>query len=67
MGIPVAAFPFALIAISSLMGRDFFTGLRFVELAHWGVPETIARLAREQDAAVAATALDQTAGEGESA
>lgn len=49
LAIPVAAFPFAFIAITLMLTRESFTKLRFVEALYWGVPETIAKMLKKQD------------------
>ena len=55
MGAPVGALPFSLICILSIVGRGWFSKLRFVPPVRWGVPETIAK----QLKAEAAEAADQ--------
>jgi len=47
-GAPVAAFPYVLMAIFALAGRDAFKGLIFIEPLKWGVPETIAAELKKQ-------------------
>jgi urea transporter len=42
LGIPVAAFPYALVAVFSLASKDALTGLKWISPLKWGVPETIA-------------------------
>lgn len=49
MGAAVTAFPYAIMAVIALAGRNAFTKLKFVDPLKWGVPETIAKeLKKEQ-------------------
>lgn len=43
LGVPVAAFPYVLLAILALAAREPLTGLKWVSPLKWGVPETIAK------------------------
>lgn len=49
LAIPVAAFPFAFIAIILMLSKESFIGLKAVEPLYWGVPETISKMLKEQD------------------
>ena len=42
IGAPVLAFPYAIIAISAMLGKKTYTSLKFISPSKWGVPETIA-------------------------
>lgn len=50
LGVPVAAFPYVILAILALAAREPLTGLKWVSPLKWGVPETIAKeLKNEND------------------
>jgi urea transporter len=49
LGAPVAAFPYVLLAILALLGRDALRGLKWVDPMKWGVPETIAKALKEEE------------------
>lgn len=41
LGFPVAAFPYAIMAVLAMLGKDALKGLVPVDIMLWGVPETI--------------------------
>lgn len=47
LGVPVAAFPYALMAICAMLGKEFFKGLKPIDSALWGVPETIRKTLKQ--------------------
>jgi urea transporter len=47
LGAPVAAFPYVLMAILALLGKNALVGLKWVDPMLWGVPETIAKALKE--------------------
>ncbi|MDR1894541.1 MAG: urea transporter [Spirochaetales bacterium] len=49
LGVPVAAFPYVLVAILALVSREALTGLRWVDPMKWGVPETIAKALKKEN------------------
>lgn len=51
LAIPVAALPFGIIVIACMIARDNLTMLTPVSVLLWGVPETIERTLKQQDAA----------------
>lgn len=53
LGAPVAALPFAIIVIGCIMCKDYFTKLQPVSILLWGVPETIEKALKAQDAEAA--------------
>jgi hypothetical protein len=56
LGAPVAALPFAVIVIGCIMCKDYFTKLQAVPIIMWGVPETIEKALRAQEAEAEAAA-----------
>jgi urea transporter len=50
LGIPVASFPYVLVAIGLLASRDALKGLVWVDPLKWGVPETIAAQLKKEAA-----------------
>ncbi|MDR1953471.1 MAG: urea transporter [Clostridiales Family XIII bacterium] len=50
LGAPVAAFPYALLSIFALLSRNGLAGLRWINPLKWGVPETIAKELKREDA-----------------
>ncbi len=54
LGAPVAALPFAVIVIVCILCKDYFTKLQAVPIIMWGVPETIEKALKAQDAEMAA-------------
>lgn len=48
LGIPVAAFPYVIFAILALAAREPLKGLVWVDPLNWGVPETIAKVLKEE-------------------
>ena len=54
LGAPAAAFPYVILAILALLGKNALTGLRWVDPMRWGVPETIAKALKEKEKAAKA-------------
>lgn len=50
LGAAVTAFPYAIMAIVAMAGRNAYTKLRFVDPLKWGVPETIAKALKAEKA-----------------
>lgn len=48
LGFPVAAFPYVILAIFALLGKDLLKGLIPVDIMLWGVPETIRKALKKQ-------------------
>ncbi|MDR2089760.1 MAG: urea transporter [Clostridiales Family XIII bacterium] len=48
LGAPVAAFPYVLLGILALLGKNGLAGLKWVDPLKWGVPETIAKALKEE-------------------
>lgn len=53
LGAPVAAMPFAIIVIACILCKDYFTKLQAVPIIMWGVPETIEKALKAQEAEAA--------------
>lgn len=49
LGVPVAAFPYALMAVGAMLGKDFFKGLKPIDSMLWGVPETIMKALKKKE------------------
>lgn len=49
LGVPVAAFPYALMAVGAMLGKDFFKGLKPIDSMLWGVPETIMKALKRKE------------------
>jgi hypothetical protein len=56
LGAPAASFPYVLTGIVCLLGKNALVGLRWVDPLLWGVPETVKKALKDEDAKAAASA-----------